>query len=479
MRIFAFCGSMLLLFASSASFSNPTEQVFQISTLTGEPIAPEPVSDAYMSAYQAHKTARAGTGAGVKPLEDFIASNPDVAAKAEAQFWLGMAYLDVGKSAFASKAFDESYKNDPKGRYAPLALFKLGSTLYGQDKPAEACAALDRLETTFTAPQYSNLRLAGNDRRIRIDCPVQTTTASLNDIEPSIPNQSASNSVDYVAQNTQVFDDYRYQVGPGRACIQYPTATVGRFSNTVIASKNQSDVYNKENAVNLGYRLIDQVRQESADRCKLGSTFYIINFKDQDKCPFFKENGYVNTECFYRNDIDYVVYALEHPKNYKSSNYFNYSLMLSRKTQALLDQRALEKSKERAVATEQAAAALQEAKTLRRNAFKQSAMKNVPKAYATIGKDMVSYFSDQCPPEKGWPPDASCRDFLFGQVEYLPIDRADSANGITNKVNVYGSMLYREKDSLPWKIRCNKFLYIQFRSGEWRRVTVYSLSRCG
>lgn len=512
MRAIITVSTLFFLISSYALFAQPSdpkltprpaEQVFQISNVTGEPIPPAPLSDAYEAAYRVHVNGKAGSG--IEPLKAFIASNPEVTSKAEAQFWLGRAYSDFGKIASATEAFFESYKINPKGRYAPLALLNLGSMLYSMDQPAEACQVWDSLEATFITAEFSSVRLVGADRRTRFDCPNKATTAVIEDStftasEPSDFPVVNSANFEIDPKGSEVGGEATTFISADKCTVEIRVGTPenwlddSRMKNLVI--KHGMELFSQRGCMDWKGKPANEVKilvrqmvsiaakkwdgpcpeSISAERrwmCSAPMGYiagsltgdHLGNFKDTHGAGVMAEikqqSGATHDFFFGGRSFERIaddVYLV---------SYDNKAL----KTKQVDDQfKASDRRRAEAIASKNAATATAETK---RNAniatFKRQAALSLTAASRGYGAAAIDRMVGACFPT--YAKDAVCKDFRIDHAQFRSPSRADVANGITAIVDIKASALSKIDLKSQWREICSSNTFIQVKTNLGSSVT--------
>ena len=85
----------------------------------------------------------------------------------EAHFWRGEAFAALGQHSNAARAFLKSFSADPDAFAAPMALFRLGTSLAEIGQPEEACLTLNEVGQRYPGDPASS-RAA--DEMARLDC---------------------------------------------------------------------------------------------------------------------------------------------------------------------------------------------------------------------------------------------------------------------------------------------------------------------
>jgi tol-pal system protein YbgF len=86
-----------------------------------------------------------------KEFNAFLSQYPNHALAGNATYWLGETYYVRGQFENAAKTFAEGYQKDPKGPKAADNLLKMGMSLSGMNKKADACTALGQIEKQFAS----------------------------------------------------------------------------------------------------------------------------------------------------------------------------------------------------------------------------------------------------------------------------------------------------------------------------------------
>ena len=100
-------------------------------------------------------------------FRQFLASFPDDANAANAQYWLGETYFVQGQYRKAANAFLKGYRKNRSGSTAPDSLLKLGMALHQLGEKDASCATLSELTNKFpAAPPTIKQRAAAERRRV-------------------------------------------------------------------------------------------------------------------------------------------------------------------------------------------------------------------------------------------------------------------------------------------------------------------------
>ena len=83
-------------------------------------------------------------------FQDFLNNHGDHGLANNARYWLAETYYVRNQYDQAAKGFATAYQNDPNGSKAPDNLLKLGLSLAGLGKNADACVALTQLLADFS-----------------------------------------------------------------------------------------------------------------------------------------------------------------------------------------------------------------------------------------------------------------------------------------------------------------------------------------
>lgn len=118
---------------------------------------------AYLAAY-GHLQSRDYRAAESSFLQ-FLASFPDDANAASAQYWLGETYFIQGQYRKAANAFLKGYRKNRSGSTAPDSLLRLGMALYQLGEKDASCATLSELTNKFPAAPPTIKKRAVAERR--------------------------------------------------------------------------------------------------------------------------------------------------------------------------------------------------------------------------------------------------------------------------------------------------------------------------
>ena len=103
-----------------------------------------------------------------RALKAFIAKRGKHPLASNARYWLGEAHYVRAQYADAAKIFYKAYQSNKRGNKAPDALLKLGMSLSGLKKQAQACAAFNKLAADYPSLQPSvKKKLAAERKRAR------------------------------------------------------------------------------------------------------------------------------------------------------------------------------------------------------------------------------------------------------------------------------------------------------------------------
>jgi len=122
----------------------------------GKTRAPQEGKDPYVAAIDLVR--RRDFSAALGALSHFIATHPDDARVAKAQFWRGEVLFAQKSYGSALSAFESSLKEEPRGEKAADSLLKIGLCHKRLGAPERARAAIERLKAQF--PQSQAARLA-------------------------------------------------------------------------------------------------------------------------------------------------------------------------------------------------------------------------------------------------------------------------------------------------------------------------------
>jgi tol-pal system protein YbgF len=98
-------------------------------------------------------------------LKAFIAKHNKHPLASNARYWLGESYYVQAQYAEAAKIFYKAYQSNKKGNKAPDALLKLGMSLSGLKKQAQACAAFSKLTSDYPTLQPSIKKKLAEERK--------------------------------------------------------------------------------------------------------------------------------------------------------------------------------------------------------------------------------------------------------------------------------------------------------------------------
>lgn len=82
-------------------------------------------------------------------LKSFIDANPDDPLSGNARYWLGETFYVRDRFQEAAQTFYDAYQKNPAGPKAADSLLKLGKSLVGLEKKADACAAFAKVMSDF------------------------------------------------------------------------------------------------------------------------------------------------------------------------------------------------------------------------------------------------------------------------------------------------------------------------------------------
>ncbi len=121
----------------------------------------------YESAFSLIKNAK--YAAAEKQFSMFLEAYPDHVLAGNAKYWLGETYYVRGNFEVAARVFAEGYQKYPKGAKAADNLLKLGMSLAGLGKTADACIALGQLNKENLAGSGPVMRRAAQEKK-RLGC---------------------------------------------------------------------------------------------------------------------------------------------------------------------------------------------------------------------------------------------------------------------------------------------------------------------
>jgi len=102
-------------------------------------------------------------------LKTFIAKHNKHPLASNARYWLGESHYVRAQFAEAAKIFYKAYQSNKKGNKAPDSLLKLGMSLSGLKKQAQACAAFNKLTADYPSLQPSIQKKLAAERK-RAQC---------------------------------------------------------------------------------------------------------------------------------------------------------------------------------------------------------------------------------------------------------------------------------------------------------------------
>ena len=98
-------------------------------------------------------------------LKAFIAKHTKHPLASNARYWLWESYYVRAQFAEAAKDFYKAYQSNKQGNKAPDSLLKLGMSLSGLKKQAQACAAFNKLTADYPSLQPSVKRKLAAERK--------------------------------------------------------------------------------------------------------------------------------------------------------------------------------------------------------------------------------------------------------------------------------------------------------------------------
>jgi len=98
-------------------------------------------------------------------LKAFIAKRKKHPLASNARYWLGESYYVRAQFSEAAKIFYKAYQSNKKGNKAPDSLLKLGMSLSGLKKQAQACAAFSKLTADYPSLQPSIRKKLATERK--------------------------------------------------------------------------------------------------------------------------------------------------------------------------------------------------------------------------------------------------------------------------------------------------------------------------
>lgn len=102
-------------------------------------------------------------------FQSFLTNYPDHSLAGNAMYWLGETYYVRNRYEDAAKVFAQSYQKYPASAKGPDTLLKLGLSLSGMGKNAEACIALKQLGSAYPDAQAPVTRRAEQEAA-RLQC---------------------------------------------------------------------------------------------------------------------------------------------------------------------------------------------------------------------------------------------------------------------------------------------------------------------
>ena len=499
--------SLISSHAAAAQSTRLTAQAIELSEMTGEPIPPVPIKPAYAEAYRAHIDGR--DYAATEQFALFELSNADVAAKAEARYWQGVNYARQNKPATAARIFYQSLTYDPKGKYASFAAFSLGSMLHSVNKKKEACLAWDELEDVFTAPEFTNIRLVGAERRTRFDCPNKNTTASARNSAvatqpPASGNKSvAASTTDLAVLAVEVSGNNEVEtyISKNQCTIEIRVNTPeewlddARMKRLVVANGIQlisqracRDKFGREpEDISVvvrqkldvpGFRFgttcpdeITSVRPWMCDYLLAGNYLGAVGSGDSRGAGVTAQvERKVVTDAQFKSWGDNAYWMMFGNRPYEKIaddlylvSYTNSALGKKLSYDQKISREKNEQSARLARKQKEDAA---EAKRLSQMAaFRRSSIASLPASQKGYGTLAVNKAAEDCFRVRMGP--VECKGFLISVVKPLALSRADQANGITAIIQVKITALRRGLPNGAWSGTCQTTTFIQSASGGW------------
>lgn len=103
-------------------------------------------------------------------LGTFIEKNPKDKLLDNAKYWYGETLYVRGRFDEAALAFADAYQQNPQGGKAPDSLLKLGLSLAGLGKIADACVTFSELKNKYPKAS-STIRSRADSERAKLKCP--------------------------------------------------------------------------------------------------------------------------------------------------------------------------------------------------------------------------------------------------------------------------------------------------------------------
>ena len=151
----------------AADQSAAAESGSTLGTLNGAAATNDAGAIAYEAAFSQLKSGQ--YDAAEKGFKDFLAQYPSHSLTGNAKYWLGESYYARAQYDKASRTFAEAYQDNPKGPKAADNLLKLGMSLNGMGKKADACVAMGQIKKEFSGLDGAVLRRA-QEEMTKIGC---------------------------------------------------------------------------------------------------------------------------------------------------------------------------------------------------------------------------------------------------------------------------------------------------------------------
>ena len=151
----------------AADQSAAAESGSTLGTLNGSAATNDAGAIAYEAAFSQLKSGQ--YDAAEKGFKDFLAQYPSHSLTGNAKYWLGESYYARAQYDKASRTFAEAYQDNPKGPKAADNLLKLGMSLNGMGKKADACVAMGQIKKEFSGLDGAVLRRA-QEEMTKIGC---------------------------------------------------------------------------------------------------------------------------------------------------------------------------------------------------------------------------------------------------------------------------------------------------------------------
>ena len=151
----------------AADQSAAAESGSTLGTLNGSAATNDAGAIAYEAAFSQLKSGQ--YDAAEKGFKDFLAQYPSHSLTGNAKYWLGESYYARAQYDKASRTFAEAYQDNPKGPKAAANLLKLGMSLNGMGKKADACVAMGQIKKEFSGLDGAVLRRA-QEEMTKIGC---------------------------------------------------------------------------------------------------------------------------------------------------------------------------------------------------------------------------------------------------------------------------------------------------------------------